>query len=86
MDYRIRVESVGGSIISNRYFSVGFKKTVPYMYMYSKFNQLGLITDRALNFIHRKVASRSTCYYSENQVFVGATNRDMSLNETCYYS
>ena len=36
--------------------------------------------------IYRKVASRSTCYYSENQVFGGATNRDMSLNETCYYS
>ena len=35
---------------------------------------------------YRKVASRSTCYYSENQVFGGATNRDMSLNETCYYS
>ena len=35
---------------------------------------------------YRKVASRSTCYYSENQVFGGATNRDMSLNETCFYS
>ena len=35
---------------------------------------------------YRKVASRSTCYYSENQVFGGATNQDMSLNETCYYS
>ena len=38
------------------------------------------------NCTYRKVASRSTCYYSENQVFGGATNRDMSLNETCYYS
>ena len=36
--------------------------------------------------IYRKVASRSTCYYSENQDFGGATNRDMSLNDTCYYS
>ena len=35
---------------------------------------------------YRKIASRSTCYYSENQVFGSATNRDMSLNETCYYS
>ena len=35
---------------------------------------------------YRKVASRSTCYYSENQVFGGATNQDMSLNKTCYYS
>ena len=35
---------------------------------------------------YRKVASRSTYYYSENQVFGGATNRDMSLNETCFYS
>ena len=32
------------------------------------------------------VASTNTCYYSENQVFGGVTNRDMSLNETCYYS
>ena len=39
-----------------------------------------------LEHIYHKVASRSTCYYSENQVFGGATNRDMSLNETCYYS
>ena len=39
-----------------------------------------------LGLIYRKVASRSTCYYSENQVLGGATNRDMSLNETCYYS
>jgi hypothetical protein len=31
--------------------------------------------------IYRKVASRSTCYYSGNQVFEGATNRDMSLNK-----
>ena len=35
---------------------------------------------------YRKVASRSTCYYSGNQVFRGATNCDMSLNETCFYS
>ena len=35
---------------------------------------------------YRKVASRSTCYYSENQVFGGATNWDMSLTETCFYS
>ena len=35
---------------------------------------------------YRKVASRSTCYYSENQVLGGATNRDMSLNKTCFYS
>ena len=41
---------------------------------------------KILLFIHRKVASRSTCYYSENQVFGGATNREMSLNETCFYS
>ena len=27
-----------------------------------------------------------TCYYIENQVFGGATNRDMSLIETCFYS
>ena len=27
-----------------------------------------------------------TCYYTENQGFGGATNRDMSLNETCLYS
>ena len=33
-----------------------------------------------------KVTSRSTCYYSENQVSGGATNRDMSLKETCFYS
>ena len=36
--------------------------------------------------IYRKNASRSTCYNSENQVFGGATNRDMLLNETCLYS
>ena len=36
--------------------------------------------------MYRKVVSRSTCYYSENQVFGGATNRDMALNETCLYS
>ena len=35
---------------------------------------------------YHKVASRSMCYYSGNQVFGGATNRDMSLNETCFYS
>ena len=34
---------------------------------------------------YRKVASRSTCYYSENQVFGGATIRDMSLNEMCLF-
>ena len=44
--------------------------------------------------IYRIVASTNTCYYSENQVFGvlqfefyvvkgGATNRDMSLTETC---
>ena len=27
-----------------------------------------------------------TCYYTENQGFGGATNRDMSLNETCLYT
>ena len=27
-----------------------------------------------------------TCYYTENQDFGGATNQDMSLNETCLYS
>ena len=27
-----------------------------------------------------------TCYYWENQVFGGATNQDMSLIETCFYS
>ena len=32
------------------------------------------------NWEYRKVASRKTCYYSKNQVFGGATNRDMSLN------
>ena len=43
---------------------------------------------------YRIVASTNTCYYSENQVFGvlqfefyvvkgGATNRDMSLTETC---
>ena len=37
-------------------------------------------------FKYCKVTSRSTCYYSENQVFGGATNRDMSLTETCFYS
>ena len=36
--------------------------------------------------VYRKVASRSTCYYSGNQVFGGATNQDMSLNQTCFYS
>ena len=39
-----------------------------------------------LKFRYHKVPSRSTCYYSENQVFGGATNRDMSLNKTCFYS
>ena len=43
--------------------------------------------DEVINeFIYRKVASRSTCYYSGNQVFGGATNQDMSLNETCFSS
>ena len=37
-------------------------------------------------YIYRIVASTNRCYYSENQVFGGATNQDMSLNETCYYS
>ena len=32
--------------------------------------------------IYRKVANRSMCYYSGNQVFGGATNRDMPLNKT----
>ena len=41
---------------------------------------------KCLNFIYRKVASRSTCYQSGNLVFWGATNQDMSLNETCLYS
>ena len=27
-----------------------------------------------------------TCYYIENQVFGGATNQDMSLIETCFFS
>ena len=35
---------------------------------------------------YRKVANRSTSCYSGNLVFGGATNRDMSLNETCFYS
>ena len=35
---------------------------------------------------YHKVANRNTCYYLENQVFGGATNQDMSLNETCLYS
>ena len=26
-----------------------------------------------------------TCYYLENQVFGGVSNRDMSLIETCFY-
>ena len=34
--------------------------------------------------IYHKVASKSTCYYSENQFFGGVTNQDMSLNETCF--
>ena len=38
-----------------------------------------------LSFIYRKVVSRSTCYYSENQFFGGATNCDMLLNEACLY-
>ena len=42
--------------------------------------------DRKISMIYRIVASTNTCYYSENQVFGGVTNRDMSLNETCYYS
>ena len=48
----------------------------------------GIITIPIQNpfFTYRKVASRSTCYYSKNQVLGGATNRDMSLNETCFYS
>ena len=29
------------------------------------------------------VASRNTCYYSENQLWGGGTNRDMLLNEKC---
>ena len=33
-----------------------------------------------------KFASRSTCYYSGNQDFGGATNQDMSLNNTFFYS
>ena len=35
---------------------------------------------------YRNVVSRNTCYYSENQIIGGATNQDMSLNETCFYS
>ena len=35
---------------------------------------------------NRKVASTNKYYYSENQVFGGVTIRDMSLNETCFYS
>ena len=34
---------------------------------------------------YHNVASRSTCCYSGNLVFGGATNQDMSLNETCFY-
>ena len=37
-------------------------------------------------YVYRKVASRNMCYYLENQVFGGTTNRDMSLYETCLYS
>ena len=44
-----------------------------------------LILSKNVNNKYRKVAI-VTCYYSENQVFGGATNRDMSLNETCFYS
>ena len=32
------------------------------------------------------VASRNTCYYSGNQVFGGASNPYMLLNEKCFYS
>ena len=41
---------------------------------------------RKKNINYRKVESRSTCYYSGNQVFGGARKWDMSLNETCFYS
>ena len=34
---------------------------------------------------YRKVASRSTCYYSGNKFLGGATNRDMPLNKMCFY-
>ena len=34
--------------------------------------------------MYRKVVSRSMCYYSKN--LWGATNRDMSLIKTCFYS
>ena len=46
----------------------------------------GVTRPQWFNSKYRKVASRSTCYYSGNQVFGGATNRDMSLIETCFYS
>ncbi len=36
-------------------------------------------------YTYRIVASTNTCYYSENQVLGGASTRDMSLNETCFY-
>ena len=32
------------------------------------------------------VASRNKCYYSGTQIFGGATNQDMLLNKTCFYS
>ena len=38
-----------------------------------------------LNLINGVLLTK-TCYYTENQGFEGATNQDMSLNETCFYS
>ena len=48
-------------------------------------NNFGFKTS-CTTFNYRKVVSRSTCYFSGNQVFGSATNQDMSLNETCFYS
>ena len=53
-----------------RYFS--FQKSVPkFLVLYSNYCI---------------VASRNKCYYSGTQIFGGATNQDMLLNKTCFYS
>ena len=43
---------------------------------------LKLLLNSNMNFKYRKVASRSTCYYLENQVFGDTANQGMSLNKT----
>ena len=50
---------------------------------YLRFSQSNLVIWKHT---YRKVASRSMCYYLGNRFFGGATNWDMSLNETCFYS